>query len=123
MVYIDNQKDFECIYVSPHATDTEIIQHREISVKLDMTGVGNRGLFLKLRDSEQPFGLGESPCDVLFEMNINGELRRLPVGEWQDHAWVEAEGAMETLCPLAWLYNYGGYQRTWVLTMSIYTCI
>ncbi|XP_064387985.1 uncharacterized protein LOC135336189 isoform X2 [Halichondria panicea] len=80
VVYIDNQKDFECIYVSPHATDTEIIQHREISVKLDMTGVGNRGLFLKLRDSEQPFGLGESPCDVLFEMNINGELRRLPVG-------------------------------------------
>ncbi len=78
--------------MSPHATDTEIIQHREISVKLDMTGVGNRGLFLKLRDSEQPFGLGESPCDVLFEMNINGELRRLPVGEWQEHAWVEAVG-------------------------------
>ena len=73
VMYIDNLKDFECIYVSTHATDTEIIQHREISVKLDMTGVGNRGLFLKLRDSEQPFGLGESPCDVLFEMRVNME--------------------------------------------------
>ncbi len=67
VMYIDNLKDFECIYVSTHATDIEIIQHREISVKLDMT---NRG---QLRDSEQPFGLGESPCDVLFEMRVNME--------------------------------------------------
>ncbi len=67
--------------MSPHATDTEIIHHREISMKLDMSGVGNRGLFLKGREGEQPFGLGESPCDVLFELDFNGELKRLPVGE------------------------------------------
>ncbi len=74
-------KDFECIYVSPHATDTDIIKHHKISMKLDMTGVGNRGLFLKGPQGEQPFGLGESPCDVLFELSFNGELKRLPVGK------------------------------------------
>lgn len=80
VVFLGGLKEFESIFVSHHATASDVIEHEAIRLRLDVTGVANRGLFLKSQDNEQPFGVGESPCDALFAQETSGGLRRLSVG-------------------------------------------
>ena len=62
-------------------TATQIIEHHDISVALDINGVTNRGLFLKSDTEELMFTGTECPCDVLFEVDESNNLVRQPVGE------------------------------------------
>lgn len=75
------KKDFECIVVNSNITASEVMEHHDISVQLDLNGVTNRGLFLKSDTEELMFTGAECPCDVLFELDENKDLIRQPVGK------------------------------------------
>ena len=57
------------------------MEHHDISVQLDLNGITNRGLFLKSETEELMFTAMECPCEVLFEVDENKNLVRLPVGK------------------------------------------
>ena len=81
MVFYSKDQKFESIPVSSNITAAELIGHHDISVQLDISGITNRGLFLKSSDEEQLFSTSECPCEVLFGVDDNGKIVRQPVGE------------------------------------------
>ena len=84
MVYYNRHQDFEVVTVPSYATASDILNDRDLKVQLDISGIDNTGLFLKTREDEHMFTNLESPCDVLFELDEDGVLRRQPVGTY---AW------------------------------------
>ena len=75
-----SKKDYECIVVGAGISAMQIIEHRDISVQLDLNGVTNRGLFLKTSTEECMFTGTECPCDVLFDEDEDRNLVRQDVG-------------------------------------------
>ena len=80
VVYYNRHQNFEVVTVPSYATASDILNDRDLKVQLDISGIDNTGLFLKARDEEHMFMNLESPCDVLFELDLDGVLRRQPVG-------------------------------------------
>jgi len=79
-VFFARSQQFECMPVSSNITAKEVIEHHLLSVQLDISGVTNRGLFLKSDEEEQLFNSTECPCEVLFGVDENGMIMRQPVG-------------------------------------------
>lgn len=80
VVFYNRHQNFEVVTVPSYATASDILNDRDLKVQLDISGIDNTGLFLKTRDDEHMFTNLESPCDVLFELDLDGVLRRQPVG-------------------------------------------
>jgi hypothetical protein len=80
VVFYNRHQSFEVVTVPSYATASDILNDRDLKVQLDISGIDNTGLFLKTRDDEHMFTNLESPCDVLFELDLDGILRRQPVG-------------------------------------------
>ena len=80
VVFYNRRQNFEIITVPSYASASDIIEDRDLSVQLDISGIANRALFLKSQDEEHIFTNTESPCDVLFEVDEEGVLVRRPVG-------------------------------------------
>ena len=80
VVFYNRHQNFEVVTVPSYATALDILNDRDLKVQLDISGIDNTGLFLKTRDDEHMFTNLESPCDVLFELDLDGVLRRQPVG-------------------------------------------
>ena len=81
MIFYSRDQKFEPIPVSSNITAAELIGHHDISVLLDISGITNRGLFLKSDEEEQLFNSSECPCEVMFGVDDNGRIVRQPVGE------------------------------------------
>ena len=80
VVFYNRHQDFEIVTVPSYASASDILDDRDLSVQLDISGIANRGLFLKTQDDEHMFMNLESPCDVLFEVDEDSVLRRRPMG-------------------------------------------
>ena len=80
VIFFSRTKEFESIVVHSHITVHNVIKHQDIVVQLDLQGVTNRGLFLKTPEEETLFSNTECPCEVLFETDHKGVLKRQPVG-------------------------------------------
>ena len=59
---------------------SRILEHRDISVLMDMEGIANCGLFLKTDMGEEMFDASECQCDLLFDQDLSGAPVRQPVG-------------------------------------------
>ena len=75
-----NSTDFEAVCVPVTMTALEVLELHDISQRLDLSGIVNRGLFLKSSREEHMFDSNECPCEALFFINDAGAVVRIDEG-------------------------------------------